>query len=128
MAVPSQETNLLDDKRVSDLTTDLSLKGNDFQGSLNYITGWSAFSTDPADNTGNFLPLYFEEAKGQPKGTIKVELKGTGAVLKKPVDVDSNDGLIVLHIHNKDNTIEVTQSEREKRILTVKNLDLKESE
>ena len=113
------------EKRVSDLTTDLSLQGNDYKGSLNHIENWSEFSTDPSDNTGNFLPMYFEEAKGQPKGTIKVELKGTGAVVKKPVAVDEKDGLIVFHIHNKDNTLEVTQEGKKTRALTVKNLDLK---
>lgn len=126
VAVPSQQTELLGDKRVSDLSTDLSLKGNDFQGSLNHIDGWENFSSDPSENTGNFLPIYFEEAKGQPKGTVKAELKGTGAKLKKPVEVDPSDGLIVFQIHNKDNTIEVTQEGKQTKTLTVKDLTLKE--
>lgn len=73
------------------------------------------------------MPLYFEEAKGQAKGTIKVELKGTGAKVKKPVSVDEKDGLIVLQIHNKDNTIEITSAGKETRTLTLSSLDLKES-
>ena len=111
---------------MSDLTKDLSLEGNDFKGSLNHIENWKEFSSKSDEQTGNFLPIYFEEAKGQPKGTIKVELKGTGANLKKPVAVDEKDGLIVFQIHNKDNVLEVTKEGSQTRILTVKDLELKQ--
>ena len=74
------------------------------------------------------MPLYFEEAKGQAKGTIKVELKGTGAKVKKPVSVDEKDGLIVLQIHNKDNTIEITSAGKETRTLKLSELELKQPE
>ena len=73
VAVPDQNTQLLGTIKVSDLSTDLSLEGNDFKGSLNHVENWTEFSKDTSDNTGNFLPMYFEEAKGQTKGTVKVE-------------------------------------------------------
>ncbi len=69
--------------------------------------------------------MYFEEAKGQAKGTVKCELKGTGAKVKKPVAVDPKDGLIVFQIHDNDNTIEITSDGKDTKTLTLSSLDLK---
>ena len=127
MAIPSGETSLnLGEKTVQDLAENLSIEGDNVKGSLKYVENWTEFSK--TDNSGNFLPLYFEEAKGQAKGTIKVELKGTGAKLKKPVAVDEKDGLIVFQIHDKDNTLEITQDGKEKRILNLTGLTLNSAE
>ena len=127
MAIPSGETSLnLGEKTVQDLAENLSIEGDNVKGSLKYVENWTEFSK--TDNSGNFLPLYFEEAKGQAKGTVKVELKGTGAKLKKPVAVDEKDGLIVFQIHNKDNTLEITQEGKETRILKLSELELKQQD
>ena len=104
----------------------MSIEGDEPTGTLKYVENWTEF--DKTDNSGNFLPLYFEEAKGQAKGTVKVELKGTGAKLKKPVAVDEKDGLIVVQIHNKDNTLKITQDGKETRTLVLNKLELKQSE
>ena len=126
MAIPSNETSLnLGEKTVQDLCENLSIEGDNVTGSLKHVDNWTEFSK--TDNSGNFLPLYFEEAKGKAKGTIKCELKGTGVKLKKPVAVDEKDGLIVFQIHNKDNTIEITSEGKETRTLTLTELELKES-
>ena len=125
MAIPSNETQLLGEKTVQDLCENLSIENDNVKGTLNYIENWTEFSK--TDNSGNFIPLYFEEAKGQPKGTIKCEIKGTGVKLKKPVAVDSSDGLIVFQVHNKDNTIEITSEGKETRTLILKELTLKQS-
>ena len=124
MAVPSAETSLnLGKKTVQDLCENLSIDDTGkVTGALKHVENWTEFSK--TDNTGNFIPLYFEEAKGQPKGTIKCELKGTGAKLKKPVSVDEKDGLIVFQVHNKDNTIEITSEGKETKILTLSEVDL----
>ncbi len=116
---------LLGEKTVQDLCENLSIEDNNVTGSLKHIDNWTEFSR--TDNSGNFLPLYFEEAKGQPKGTVKCELKGTGVKLKKPVAVDEKDGLIVFQIHDKDNTIEIISEGKETRTLTLTELELKES-
>ncbi len=127
MAIPSGETSLnLGEKTVQDLCENLSIEGDNVKGSLKYVENWTEFSK--TDNSGNFLPLYFEEAKGQAKGTVKVELKGTGAKLKKPVAVDEKDGLIVFQIHNKDNTLEITQEGKETRTLKLSELELKQQD
>ena len=126
MSIPSAETSLnLGEKTVQDLCENLSISGDNVTGSLLYVENWTEFSK--TDNTGNFLPLYFAEAIGQPKGTIKCELKGTGAKLKKPVSVDEKDGLVVFQIHDTDNTIEITSEGKETRTLNLSQLDLKKN-
>ena len=128
MAIPSGETSLnLGEKTAQDLCENVSLDGNNVTGALNHIENWTEFSKDSSENTGNFLPLYFEEAKGQPKGTVKCEIKGTGVKLKKPVAVDEKDGLIVFQVHNKDNTIEITSEGKETRTLILTGLELKDA-
>ena len=127
MAIPSGATSLnLGEKTVQDLCENVSLDGDNITGALNHIENWKEFSSKSDEQTGNYLPLYFEEAKGQAKGTVKCELKGTGAKVKKPVSVDPKDGLIVIQVHNKDNTIEITQEGKETRTLNLSELDLKE--
>ena len=127
MAIPSNETSLnLGEKTVQDLCENVSLDGDNITGALNHIEGWIEFSSKSDEQTGNYLPLYFEEAKGQTKGTVKCELKGTGAKVKKPVSVDSKDGLIVFQIHNQDNTIEITSKGKETKTLTLTSLELRQ--
>ncbi len=104
----------------------LVIRNDNAIGALKYVENWEAF--DFSDNSGNFLPLYFEEAKGQAKGTVKCELKGTGAKLKKPVAVDPKDGLIVFQIHNNDNTIEVTSEGKNTRTIKLTDLELKKQQ
>ena len=125
LSVPAGDTQLLESKQVNELCENLAIDGDNVTGSLKYVENWTEF--DSTDNSGNFLPLYFEEAKGQAEDTIKCELKGTGAKLKKPVAVDAKDGLIVFQIHNTDNTIEITQSGKETRTLNLQQLDLKQN-
>ena len=127
MAIPSNETLLnLGEKTVQDLCENLVIEGNNVTGALKHVENWTEFSSKSDENTGNFLPLYFEEAKGQAKGTVKCELKGTGAKVKKPVSVDSKDGLIVFQIHNQDNTIEITSKGKETKTLTLTSLELRQ--
>ncbi len=126
VSIPSGETSLnLGEKTVQDLCDNVSLDDDNVTGALKHIAKWEEFSSKEDEQTGNFLPLYIEEAKGQAKGTIKCELKGTGTKLKKPVAVDEKDGLIVLQIHNQDNTIEITSEGKETRTLTLSSLELK---
>ena len=127
VAIPNNETSLnLGEKTVQDLCENVSLDGDNVTGALKHIDNWTEFSSKSDENTGNFLPLYFEDAKGKPKGTIKVELKGTGAKVRKPVAVDEKDGLIVFQIHNQDNTLEITEEGKETKTLTMTSLELRE--
>lgn len=91
-------------------------------GVLKHVKDFTAFDT--TNNTGNFLALSFPEAKaGQ---TVTCEVKGEGAVLKRPVEVDKNDGLMILKIANNNQTIEVVNADLGTRTLTLKDLVLEQ--
>ena len=67
--------------------------------------------------------MYFPEAKADK--VITCEVKGDGSKLKKPVAVDQKDGLIVLQIANKNQTIEVVSDGMTTKTLTLTDLELK---
>ena len=93
---------------------------NSIQGSLKHLESFEEFSKDAK---GNFLALYFPEAKADT--VITCEVKGDGSKLKKPVAVDQKDGLIVLQIANTNQTIEVVSDGKNTKTLTLTELDLK---
>lgn len=93
---------------------------NSIQGSLKHLESFEEFSKDAK---GNFLALYFPEAKADT--VITCEVKGDGSKLKKPVAVDQKDGLIVLQIANTNQTIEVVSDGKTTKTLTLTELDLK---
>ncbi len=91
-------------------------------GTLKYVTGYTGFSSKQAEQSGNYLALYFPEAKEGIE--ITCEVKGEGAIVKKPVKVDTEDGQIVFKIANKEQTIEVVSKEKQTKTLTLKDLVL----
>ena len=93
---------------------------NDVSGSLKYLASFEEFGKGAK---GNFLALYFPEAKAGE--TVTCEVKGDGSILKKPVTVDPKDGLIVLQIANTNQTIEVVSDGKTTKTLTLTDLDLK---
>lgn len=111
----------LGEKTVEEFQENITISPeNSVQGSLKYLASFEEFSKDAK---GNFLALYFPEAKADT--TITCEVKGEGAKLKKPVAVDQKDGLIVLQIANKNQTIEVVSDGKTTKTLTLTDLELK---
>lgn len=111
----------LGEKTVEEFQENITISPeNSVQGSLKYLASFEEFSKDAK---GNFLALYFPEAKADT--TITCEVKGDGAKLKKPVAVDQKDGLIVLQIANKNQTIEVVSDGKTTKTLTLTDLELK---
>lgn len=83
-------------KHVDDLQTGVSISGTSISGTLKHVTGYTGFSGDTSEQSGNYLALHFDvpDVTG---ATISVELVGgTG----EPIILDS-DGLAVLRITNK---------------------------
>lgn len=77
---------------------------NDISGTLNYVTGYTGFSGDSAEQSGHYLALHVDTAvEGS---TIVVELSGSG---QAPVTLDS-DRTAVLRIKNKFQKIKITAS------------------
>lgn len=82
----------------------MSVGDSEITGTLKYVSGYTDFSDNPEEQSGNYLALKIE-VSGSPKATTTVEVVGG---TKGEVTLDS-DGLIVLLIKNKD-----TQSVRVK--------------
>lgn len=82
-------------KNVSDLQTDIVVDNDAITGTLKYVTGYTGFSSNVAEQQGNYLALKVSAPEGA-KTTVEV-VGGT----KGPVALD-DDMNIVLLIKNKD--------------------------
>ena len=84
-------------KHVDDLQTSVSISGTAISGTLKYVTGYTGFSGDTEEQSGNYLALHFA-VPGVTGATISVEL--VGGTSDWPIILDS-DGLVVVRITNK---------------------------
>lgn len=82
----------------------MSVGGQDIGGTLKYVTDYTGFSGDPAEQQGNYLVLHIDTDVED--ATIEVELIG-GA--HGSVTLDS-DHTIILRIKNKFQKIKITAS------------------
>ena len=84
-------------KDVADLQTGVTFGANGITGTLKYITGWTAFSGDEAEQSGNYLVL-------------KAELDGADLITAQLINGKSgrgvieldDDGILVARITDKD--------------------------
>lgn len=74
-------------KTVSDLQSAVSVAGGKITGTLKYVTGYTGFSSNPAEQEGNYLALAMEAAEGT---EISVMLGEAG-----PVDLTEDKYLVV---------------------------------
>ena len=72
-------------KAVSSLQEDVVVHDKFIKGNLKYVTGYTGFSGDEAEQSGNFLALKFEASEG---ATTTVQL--LGGVHREPVTLDSD--------------------------------------
>ena len=78
-------------KVASDLQTGVTLDGNDIKGTLKYVDGYTGFSSNVEEQSGNYLVLHVEE-------DVYVEvINGTSG----PTKLDE-DRIIILRIADKD--------------------------
>ena len=85
-----EETNLLG-KVVTDMQENVEISGNAITGTLHYLTDYTGFSGDPAEQEGNYLVVVCEASEGD---TITAELIGGqhGAVTL------DEDGILIARI------------------------------
>ena len=86
----SADTDLLG-KSVTDLQEDVTIGKDAIGGTLHYVTGYTGFSGDPAEQEGNYLALHFADEDAT---SISVKVVGSE---HDPVTLDP-DGLLVLRI------------------------------
>ena len=80
-------------KTASELQEDVAIANGAITGTLKYVTGYTGFSGDVSEQSGNYLAIKCEAIAD----SITVEL--VGGTLGHPVTLDS-DGMIVLRITN----------------------------
>ena len=91
-------------KELDDLQSGVSVGGQDIAGTLKYVTGYTGFSGDPAEQQGNYLVLHIDtDVEG---ATIQAELIGGK---HGPVTLDS-DRTLITRISNKSQKIKITAS------------------
>ena len=90
----SAGTDLLG-KSASDLQTGIEIGADSITGTLKYVTGYTGFSGDSSEQSGNYLAFH-AEADGSDSITIEL-INGT---VGHPVTLDS-DGLAIVRITNK---------------------------
>lgn len=95
MSVTASDSADLLGKAASDLQQDIVIGSGKITGKLKYVTGYTGFSGDPAEQSGNYLALLCESDEAD---AITVEL--VGGNVGHPVTLDS-DGLIVIRITDK---------------------------
>lgn len=90
-------------KTVSDLQSDIAVKGGRIDGTLKYVTGWTeAWTEDEAD--GNYLMLH--AATNADDATITAELIGG---IHGPVTLD-DDGIIIFRVTSTSQSVQFTVS------------------
>lgn len=91
-------------KELDDLQSGVGVGGSDITGTLKYVTGYTGFSGDPAEQQGNYLVLHIDtDVEG---ATIQAELIGGK---HGPVTLDS-DRTLITRISNKSQKIKITAS------------------
>ena len=70
-------------------------------GTLNYVTGYTGFSGDPAEQSGNYLALHF--ATTEENTTITVRIVGS----QNPPTTLDPDGINIFRIKNRNQQIQV---------------------
>ncbi len=102
MVEPEEGVNIVLDKTVSDLQTDISINvDNEITGTLADITGWTEYSAEPSEQDGNFLVLNISADPSD--STLVVELNDD---VIDPVEVDSDPtDVFIFRIEDKDEDV-----------------------
>lgn len=112
-------------KDASDLQENIAIADGAITGTLKYVTGYTGFSGDSEQQSGNFIALKFEAVAGS---TITVEL--INGTVGHPVTLDA-DGMIVIRVSDTSTqSIEIVATSgniSETQTLTITDLVLAES-
>lgn len=91
---PTDSTETVLGKAVSDLQKGVAVNDDYISGTLKYVTNYTGYSQDPAENSGNFLALDFSATEGS---TVTIEVVGSG----KPAKALDSDMQAVIRVTNK---------------------------
>lgn len=88
-------------KSVTDLQSGIQIGTDEITGTLNYVTGYTGFSGDASEQSGNYLALHCTAADGV---TITAQVIG-GDHGEATLD---EDGLIIFRIKNNTQKVRIT--------------------
>ena len=84
-------------KELSDLQEDIVISDDEISGTLKYVTDYTGFSGDPAEQSGNYIALHIDTEEEADEITVEL-IKGN---VGHPVALDS-DRTIIIRITDKD--------------------------
>jgi len=116
--VTASTSNDLLGKAASDLQEDIAVAPGAITGKLKYVTGYTGFSGDTAEQSGNYLALLCEDEDAD---AITVEL--VGGNVGHPVTLDS-DGLIVIRVTDKSSQSISVVASKDGKVITHKTYSL----
>lgn len=105
LAVDTDELSGVDllGKSVTDLQTGITVGSDSVSGTLKYVTGYTGFSGDPAEQEGNYLALHIDTGDVTPD-RVTIMIVGGEHPAK---DVDMSDGIVILRIKNTSQQVQV---------------------
>lgn len=86
------------------MQSNVAISNSTVAGTLKYVTGYTGFSADPLEQSGNYLALHFSANDG---ASISVELIGGVHEGSKTLD---DDGLAIFRITSNQQVIKVTST------------------
>ena len=89
-------------KSVSDLQTGITVGNNAITGTLKYVTGYTGFSGDPEEQSGNYLAFHCA-ADGADSITVEI----IGAVSTPGEQTLDSDGIMIFRVSNTAQKIKV---------------------
>lgn len=106
-------------KLASDLQTDIAINGDVISGKLKYVSDYTGFSGDAAEQEGNYIALKISGVSADDEVTVEL----IGGTVGHPVTLDS-DRNIVLKIANTTQTIKVVLNGEDSKIYKLTGLEL----
>lgn len=96
-------------KQVSELQTNVVVGTDGISGSLKHVTGYTGFSSKPAEQEGHYLALKIESAPADAVTTVEL-VGGT----KGPVTLDADKNIVLLIKDKATQTIKVVSTKGDK--------------
>lgn len=94
-------------KYVGDLQDDVSIQDGVISGTLNYVDNYTGFSSNIAEQSGNYLVLKADT--GNPDDIITVEL--IGGTVGHPVTLDADRNIVLKIANTSTQSIEVVATD-----------------
>lgn len=103
---PEDPTETLLGKSVADLQDGIIVHDNFLQGTLKYVTGYTGFSGETAEQSGNYLAVKFDAADG---ATTTIQLLG-GDHPDRIVTLDSDMNAVIRVTNKRTNKLKVVST------------------